>query len=273
MKLKDILHLFGIWRPEAKTYGFRITESELPVYGKIRIAQWLHPRQGVVTIEQETIDELKRYLREGDVALDIGAHTGDTTIPMAMACGRSGTVFALEPNRYVFPVLAENARINAEHGNIVPLNFAAAESDGKLVFEYSDEGFCNGGLHKGIGVMQHGHVFKLEVVGKNLIDFLSSSHREIIPRIRFIKTDCEGYDLYVIKSLLPLIAENKPFLKIEIHKNTSRDYRAEMFSLLTDQGYEIYLLASDSQMKGERLKPDGMHDRQHFDIFCIHQHA
>jgi FkbM family methyltransferase len=271
MKLKEILYLFGLWRPQSKTYGFRVTETDLPAYGKIRFAQWLHPKQRVVVIEQDSIDELKRYLQDGDVALDIGAHTGDTTVPMAMACGRSGMVFALEPNSYVFPVLAENARLNADYGTIVPLNFAASENDGKLVFEYSDEGFCNGGLHKGIGVLQHGHVFKLEVEGRNLITFLNSSYSEAMKRIRFIKTDCEGYDLFVIKSLLPLISENKPYLKIEVHKNTTRDYREELFCLLADQGYDIFLHTSDSQLKGGQLDLNGMHASKHFDIFCIHK--
>jgi len=272
MKLKGILYLLGIWRPRTKTYGFRVTESYLPACGKIRFAQWLHPRQGIVEIKQETVDELKRYLRDGDVALDIGAHSGDTTVPMAIACGRSGMVFALEPNRYIFPVLEENARLIEEYGTIVPLNFAAAENDGKIIFEYSDEGFCNGGLHKGIGVLQHGHFFKLEVDQKNLIAFLNSSYREAMKRIRFIKTDCEGYDLYVIKSLLPLISENRPYLKIEVHKNTTGDYRKELFGLLTDYGYDIFLHASDSHMKGGRLELNAMLASEHYDIFCIHQH-
>ena len=68
-------------------------------------AQWLHPRETGKRISQESVDELRRFLSPGDVAIDIGAHTGDSTIPIALAVGKTGCVLALEPNKYVFPVL------------------------------------------------------------------------------------------------------------------------------------------------------------------------
>ena len=34
----------------------------------------------------------------------IGAHIGDTTLPIALAAGKKGFVLALEPNPYVFHV-------------------------------------------------------------------------------------------------------------------------------------------------------------------------
>jgi len=36
-------------------------------------------------------------LRPGDIAVDIGAHEGRHTLPMARAVGPSGSVFAFEP--------------------------------------------------------------------------------------------------------------------------------------------------------------------------------
>ena len=69
---------------------------------------------------------------------------------MALAVGKSGCVFALEPNSYVYPVLAKNAALNPDKTHILPLPFAATPEDAELVFQYSDSGYCNGGRFAGI---------------------------------------------------------------------------------------------------------------------------
>ena len=59
-------------------------------------------------------------------------------------------MLALEPKPYVFLILKKNSELNREKTNIVPLMFAATSEPGSFVFHYSDDGFCNGGLHKGV---------------------------------------------------------------------------------------------------------------------------
>jgi hypothetical protein len=92
--LKTIRH--GL---RSRTYSFEIKWFDLPKDGFIEYAQWLHPLDGVREIRQGDIDELRNYLSEGDVAIDIGANQGDTTIPIAIAVGKKGLVLALEPNK------------------------------------------------------------------------------------------------------------------------------------------------------------------------------
>lgn len=90
------------------TYSFEIKCFNLPNDGYVEYAQWLHPLGYKDEISQSAIDELRNYLSEGDVAIDIGAYTGDTAIPIAVAVGKNGLVLAFEPNKYVFPVLQKN---------------------------------------------------------------------------------------------------------------------------------------------------------------------
>jgi FkbM family methyltransferase len=120
---------------------------------------------------------------------------------MALAVGPSGAVLALEPNPYVFPVLEENSRLNSSKTHIVPLMFAATPEDAELDFEYSDSGFCNGGLHEGISRWKHGHAFTLRVRGRNLAAVLAREYADLLPRIRYIKVDAEGYDATVLSTL------------------------------------------------------------------------
>jgi FkbM family methyltransferase len=189
------------------TYGFEVKWFDLPKDGFIEYAQWLHPLDGIREIRQSDIDELRNYLSEGDVAIDIGANQGDTTIPIAIAVGKNGLVLALEPNKYVFPILEKNSTLNIEKTNIVPLMLAATENGGEIVFYYGDPSFLNGGRYEGVSIWKQSRIFKQKVSGVNLERFLRREYSEIIGKIKYIKIDTEGHDLIVIRSIRKLISE------------------------------------------------------------------
>ncbi len=268
MRLKEVFYLLG-FRPKPKVFGCEIHTFDLPREGQISYAQWLHSSEGKKHFTQEAIDELRTFLEPGDVGIDIGAHTGDTAIPMALAVGRSGGVLALEPNRYVFPVLEKNAQLNRGKTNIIPLMFAATRTSGKYEFEYSDPGFCNGGLHEGISRWRHGHAFKLEVEGRNLQSLIEEEYQSLASRIRYIKIDTEGYDFAVLQSISGLIEQTRPFIKAEVFKNTNSEQRQELYNEVTSHGYEVYRVESDSNYRGEPVGKDDLTRWRHFDIFCI----
>ena len=163
MKLRDLGRAIG-FDSSPREYPFEVLTFHLPADGEVQFARWLHPGESPKVVTQESVDALRSFLREGDVAIDIGAHTGDSTIPMALAVGPGGSVFALEPNPYVFKVLAVNAGLNPARTHIVPLMFAAMPEDGEFEFEYSDSGYCNGGFHEGISRWTHGHFSPLPAV-------------------------------------------------------------------------------------------------------------
>ena len=56
MKLKTLLHLAG-FRPAARSYGHRIETFDLPREGKVRYAQWLHPKETPKQITQQHVDQ------------------------------------------------------------------------------------------------------------------------------------------------------------------------------------------------------------------------
>src|SRR5262245_17666256 len=83
-------------------WGYDVRNFALPAFGRIQYAQWKHPSETAKIMAQEDVDGLRRFIAPGDFAIDVGAHTGDTTVPMALAAGPAGCVLALEPNPYVF---------------------------------------------------------------------------------------------------------------------------------------------------------------------------
>ena len=267
VKLKELPNFLGL-QPGPKTYGFKLKSFDLPSDGTVAYAQWLHPSETQKEITQASVDALRKFLSPGDVAIDIGAHTGDSTIPIALAAGKQGCVLALEPNRYVFPVLEKNAGLNADKTNIIPLMFAATPEDAEMEFQYSDSGFCNGGRFEGMSKWLHGHAFRLKVQGRNLQSLLKTTYPQLIPRIRYIKVDTEGYESTVLASLSDLISRSKPFLKLEVYRKLNLAQRGELYRSITGYGYAVRKIVDDANYFGEILTEDDMNKWRHFDVFC-----
>jgi FkbM family methyltransferase len=268
VKLKDLPRALG-FRAPVREYPAEIEELALPAEGTVRFARWLHPGETRKTVSQESVSALRGFLREGDVAIDIGAHTGDSTLPMALAVGRAGTVFALEPNPYVFKVLALNATLNPSSTHIVPLMFAAMPTDGEFEFEYSDEGYCNGGFHQSVSAWTHGHFSKLRVQGRNLLEYLRANAPESLPKVRFVKIDTEGFDRAVARSLADLLNTARPYLKTEIYKHMPAAERAGYFDDLRQIGYRLFK-CGEVEYRGEEIREAAdLSKWRHFDVFAV----
>jgi FkbM family methyltransferase len=249
-------------------YGFQVNTFDLEQDGKIEYARWLHPYEQPKSITREMVNFFRLYVKSGGLAIDIGAHTGDTTVPMAVAAGPSGTVLALEPNPHVFSILQKNAGLNKDKTNIIPLCFAATDHDGEFEFNYSDASFCNGGFFQSLKNQKHGHKYILKVTGKDLEAFLKREYGKMLPALSLIKIDAEGYDKEIIKSLKPLLQAYKPNIISECNKNLTPEERAELFEVLDSLGYTIKKLDgfSDEIRPSSINSPSEMMKWQHFDL-------
>ncbi|MCP4837442.1 MAG: FkbM family methyltransferase [Phycisphaera sp.] len=268
MKIRNILELLGI-RSSPKSYGHFVDTWTLPADGDVELARWKHPKEGDKRFGQEKVDALRTFLGPGDVAVDIGAHTGDTAVPMAVAVGEKGIVVALEPNPYVFSVLEANSRLNSGHGRIIPLPIAAVAESGPIEFTYSDSGFCNGGRHEGMSRWHHGHPFRLQVEGRHLPSVLADEHPDLIDRIRYLKIDAEGHDHAVLESMESIVKRVRPIIRAEINKHTSHDDRKYFFEYVESLGYDIHLHEDGVTPQGRRIGTADVMIERHFDIFCV----
>ncbi len=197
------------------------------------------------------------------------SHWAYSTLPIALAVGTAGRVFALEPNKYVFQVLQKNAELNPGKTNICPLMFAATPEDADFEFQYSDSGYCNGGRFEGLSKWRHAHAFKLAVQGKNLQTFLRAEYAQLISRIRYIKIDAEGQDYAILTTLSELISQAKPFLKVEMFKKLNMEQRRMLYQFIAGYGYKVYKIASEANYMGEVVKESDLHRWSHFDVFCV----
>jgi FkbM family methyltransferase len=268
VKLRELAGLAG-WRARPRTYGFEVRRFDLPLDGAVEYAQWLHPGEAPKTVRQDVVSHLRRFIRPGDVVIDVGAHTGDSTIPLALAAGPEGCVVALEPNPYVFAVLEKNATVNLGRTVIVPLNFAATAESGPVTFEYSDAGFCNGGRHEGISRWKHGHAFPLTVRGEHLPSWLRTHMPDLERRIRFIKVDAEGYDLAVLRSIADIVDSQRPFVRAEVYRHTARDQREALLEFFLSRAYQVHRVEDDANYLGDLVRKDDSMRWRHFDVFAV----
>jgi FkbM family methyltransferase len=252
-----------------REYGHVVKRFELSRDGRVEYAQWLHPFEKPKTITQADVDGWRHFLRDGDVAIDIGAHTGDTTVPMALACGPAGLVVAVEPNPHVFRVLEANARLNTDRACILPLNLAATETDGEFEFHYWDASFGNGGYLSRLHNQRHGHRYPLRVTGRNLERELRARIPDRLSALRLIKTDAEGYDAAVLKSMRALIEETRPVLVSEVHRKLDDGERLLLWQELAREGYRLHRYTGGESPVGVELGRGDLRRWPHFDVVAI----
>lgn len=254
-----------------REYGYDIKEFTLPKEGRLRYAQWKHYSEKPKQITQEDIDFYRNFVKEGEVIIDIGAHTGDTSVPMAFAVGKTGKVLALEPNPYVFKVLKQNSELNKEKsGELIPLNFAATAEDGEFIFNYSDASFCNGGFLSEIKRDNHHHNFELKVQGRNLEKYIKKNHPDVSKKLGLIKVDAEGYDKEIIKTLSETIEKSRPVIITECYKRLTKEEREELYDVIASKKYVLYHLKELASMEDiVKIEKSNMIEWPHFDILAI----
>lgn len=265
IRRKQLKHTFN-------EYGYEIKKFHVDSIGDVEYAQWLHPFEKPKEITKSNILFYKKLCKDGGMIVDIGAHTGDTTVPMACAVGKEGLVLGLEPNKYVYKILEKNAELNKDLTNIVPLCFAATSDEGIFSFNYSDASFCNGGFLSQIKNTKHKHNYKLDVEGRNLQNFLLENYPNDLAKLSLIKVDAEGYDKEILKTIPKILNEYQPALMIECYKKLNAEERQELYKVVDDHGYELYFL-DDFNVHNElnRIYENTMDAQKHFEILAVHK--
>ena len=157
------------------------------------------------------------------VALDIGANIGAHTIAMSKMVGRTGMVYAFEPERIIFQTLAGNMAINSIT-NVYCFNKGVGKEKGTAfvpVFDYNTED------HYGVVELSK-QGLPVEII---TIDSLS------LPRCDFIKADVEGMELEVLQGAEKTIKEFNPVLYIE---NDRKEKAEDLMKYISSLEYNIY---------------------------------
>jgi len=221
-------------------YPAKIDSFDLKNEGKIEFANWDNPLLSPKFVSQEMVDFFKKFIKQGDLVIDIGANIGDTTVPMALAAGSSGITLGFDPNPYVYKILEINASLNKEKQNIIPLLNAISVKDEDFYYVSSEASFSNGAISP-TKESKHGKfVYPNKIKSINLLQFLEKNYLDKLNVFSFIKIDTEGYDKEIIKSIHDLIEKYKPTIVAESFGDSTNEEKIELYDVIAKHGYEIF---------------------------------
>jgi len=239
-------------------YPARIEKFHIENIGDVEFANWSNPLVShlkQLTISSSIIGFFKQFIKEGDLAIDIGANIGDTTVPMGLCTGVTGLTIGFEPSPYAYKIAQKNATLNLDKSNIVALPYAISDVADEFFYISSEASFSNGGISK-TKESKHGKfVYPNKIKGVNLKKFLEENYNQWLSKLTFIKVDTEGYDKEILKSIADLISKYKPVIVAECFGGLSDEGKMELFEVLEKQGYEIhYVYEHDINAKVIKLE-------------------
>lgn len=150
-------------------------------------------------------------LAEGGVVVDIGANIGSFAIVAAQRVGKTGRVYAYEPNPSAFERLKANVALNGLT-NVVAINEAVGKEDGVLQFHISRNS-AFGSLYAQVDDHAHGEGETVQANVRSITTVL----REAGPRIDLLKMDCEGSEYDILESVSPQEFAAVRQLSMEVH--------------------------------------------------------
>jgi FkbM family methyltransferase len=142
-----------------------------------------------------------KYVKEGDIVIDVGAFIGDNTLTLARLVGQEGKVYAFEIGEDNFKLLDRNIKEN-NYKNIIAINKAASDNDNKTkiyIHPFRSTG------HKMHNTDVNNKTLKWE---EKELDAIKLDSVVNLP-VNFIKIDVEGAEPKVIKGAKRIIEESK----------------------------------------------------------------
>jgi FkbM family methyltransferase len=191
--------------------------------------------------EQEEVAFVRRLLKPGDTAIDVGAHIGFYTMQMAATVGPAGRVYAFEPLECNADLLERSIAENGFGDRVTFARAAAGSSSGTAMLTFAAETLNSGGaylLPDGMAALAGNQQRRVPIVALDNVP--------IKRPVRLIKMDVEGAEPQVIRGAARLLQEDRPAILSELHPTqldrasgtTATDFLEQIQSI----GYRAHLI-------------------------------
>jgi len=174
---------------------------------------------GRLISEEPDVVVLERYVRPGDVVLDVGANVGTYTLALSRLVGPRGRVIAIEPVPGTFGLLASSVAF-AGLENVTLLNLAGSDRTGPIAMTVPR--FASGldNIYQASVSADGGDA--LVVHACRLDDVLGE-----LP-IAFAKIDVEGHEAQVLAGMFETLRRCRPRLLVECPSARSSELLAAL---------------------------------------------
>lgn len=174
--------------------------------------------------ELEVFGRLSEILKPGLVFVDVGAHIGRFSFPIARLLSENGLVIAIEPDPISFKALMMGIRLNG-FNNVIGLNIALSEGGGSVLL-------CRKFVTATSSIVERENCSDLVEVPMKSLDSLVKELN--IPRVDIVKIDVEGAELQVLRGAILTFKKFKPHVFVEV-----RSYNEKGFEeLIKNLSYE-----------------------------------
>lgn len=186
---------------------------------------------------------VKKYVHEGDVVIDVGAHVGYYTLLMAQLVGKNGKVYSFEPDPVNFELLKKSVEINGFE-NVVLIQKAVSDTTEKIKLFLGD----NDSAINRIYDAKLGDAKKSIDVESITIDEYFKENDKLF---NFIKIDSEGSEAKIINGMEKFLTKNRKlimmteFFPFLIKK--SGDEPKQYLKSLENSGFELYNILDDNK--------------------------
>lgn len=158
--------------------------------------------------ENEIYDECKKYLKPDSNIIEVGAHIGTHTIPLAKLVPQ-GFIYAFEMQRFIHQLLCANIILN-QCGNIHTYQEAVSNQKGEIKV-----GLVDHNVHDNSGNVKLQDVMINE--GYPLHVTTLDYKFKFLSKLDLIKVDVECHELEVLQGAYNLIKNYRPIIVTEYH--------------------------------------------------------
>lgn len=149
---------------------------------------------------------ISSLIKEGDVVVDVGAHTGTYTYLFQDLLKGTGKIYSIELSNRTFKTLTDKF---SSHKNIVLINSAISDIDGEIAYYEADDNHLNNIMGHDVHYKEHS---KKGMVSSIRLDTLLKDENNI----KLIKIDVEGAEHFVLDGLENII-DKVDYILVECH--------------------------------------------------------
>jgi len=204
------------------------------------------------SLDTPEINYIIQNVREGDICVDIGAHKGGYLFWFHKSVGKTGKVYAFEPQVILFSYLQRIVKI-FNYQNTVLENKGLSSQPGVMNFfiPFTKKGTSPGAKIVGPDEKNTNSHLKIEVTTLDAYFY----ERKIFPKL--LKIDVEGHEKQVLRGGINLLKSCKPDIIIEC-ENRYQDNGDifDVFNLLIEIGYKGYFMSDQGLTSVSEFNPE-----------------
>ena len=196
---------------------------------------------------------IKRYVKQGTVAIDVGANMGFISILMADRIGDDGEVYAIEPNIKLHSYIRRLFDINALE-NLKLIYCACSDKQGIARFK--------------VDISDHTKSMVTDTGGLEInVMPLDSILAENSKTVSFVKIDVEGHEPNVLVGSKKTLSIHKPTLVFETGLHSPSDIE-KINKILDDIGYDVIGIIKNWGIEEKALMMD-MTEKTHCNVLAL----